>query len=97
MAGHSSVFSLLKHSRNLLDEAIITIGETGGAVCPVGAGGVLSPEGKAHPKVYANQDVRVADFIGRDKVCFSTDLIHFALASMPSRCPTRILTRQSAM
>ncbi|MGR5163884.1 dipeptidase [Vibrio owensii] len=79
VASHSNVYKLHKHSRNLSDEAILAIGKNGGAVCPTGAGGFLSKDGSATPEIFAEHVVYVADLIGKDKVCYSTDAVHNVL------------------
>ncbi|PSW16612.1 hypothetical protein C9J01_06350 [Photobacterium rosenbergii] len=76
VASHSNVYELYNHSRNLSDNAILAIGRKGGAVCPTGAGGFLSADGSATPEVFAEHVVYVANLIGKDKVCYSTDAVH---------------------
>ncbi|GAM66490.1 dipeptidase [Vibrio sp. JCM 19236] len=76
VASHSNAKAVYNHFRNLSDEAIIAIGENGGAVCPTGTGGFLSEDGSATPEIFAEHLVHVADLIGKDKVCYSTDAVH---------------------
>ncbi|GEA59011.1 dipeptidase [Vibrio comitans] len=76
VASHSNAQGLMNVSRNLSDEAILAIGSTGGAVCPTGVGLFLNKELDASPERYVEHVVYVADKIGKDKVCYSTDYVH---------------------
>ncbi|WP_394240813.1 dipeptidase [Vibrio astriarenae] len=76
VASHSNVYALYPHTRNLTDDAILAIGQRDGAVCPTGAGGFLSKDGSASPEIFAEHVVYVANLIGKDKVCYSTDAVH---------------------
>ena len=76
MASHSNSYSLFPVSRNMTDEAMLAIASTDGVVCPTGAGLFLNKELDASPERYVEHVVYVADLIGKDKVCFSTDMVH---------------------
>lgn len=76
IASHSNAQGLYDVSRNISDEAIKAIGSTGGAVCPAGVGLFLNKEGDASPERLVEHVVYVANLIGKDKVCFSTDYVH---------------------
>ena len=76
IASHSNAQSVYDSTRNVSDEAIRAIASTGGVVCPVGAGLFLNAEGDASPERFVEHLVYIADMVGRDKVCFSTDYVH---------------------
>ncbi|CAK1722562.1 membrane dipeptidase [Vibrio crassostreae] len=76
IASHSNAKGLWDVSRNISDEAIRAIGSTGGAICPTGVGMFLNKEADASPERYVEHVVYIADMIGKDKVCFSTDYVH---------------------
>jgi len=76
IASHSNAFALMPQQRNLSDEAIEAIGKNGGAICPTGVGVFLNAELDASPERYVEHVVYIADKIGKDKVCFSTDYVH---------------------
>ena len=78
IASHSPVFGLNQINRNITDEAMIAIGEKGGAVCTTGVGLFLNPEGDASPEAFAKHVNYTGDLIGRDKTCYSTDYMHNA-------------------
>ncbi|SFK89888.1 dipeptidase [Shimia haliotis] len=76
IASHSNASGLFETGRNISDEAIKAVASTGGVVCPVGAGLFLNAEGNASPERFVEHVVYIADMIGRDRVCFSTDYVH---------------------
>ncbi|GEM81234.1 dipeptidase [Vibrio superstes] len=76
IASHSNAYGLLPIGRNLNDEAIIAIGDNGGAVCSTGVGMFLNKEGDASPEAFAKHVVYTANLIGKDRTCFSTDYLH---------------------
>ncbi|GAM66421.1 microsomal dipeptidase [Vibrio sp. JCM 19236] len=76
LASHSNAQTLHNVSRNMSDEALKAVGETDGAVCPTGVGMFLNEELDAAPERYVEHVVYIADLIGKDKVCFSTDYVH---------------------
>lgn len=76
IATHSNAMGLFDVSRNMSDDALKAIASTGGAVCPTGVGMFLNKEADASPERYIEHVVYIADLIGKDKVCFSTDYVH---------------------
>ncbi|CAK3041572.1 membrane dipeptidase [Vibrio crassostreae] len=76
LASHSNAYGVHSVSRNMTDEAILAVGETGGAVCSTGIGLFLNAEGDADPLRFVEHVVYTANLIGRDKTCFSTDYVH---------------------
>jgi microsomal dipeptidase-like Zn-dependent dipeptidase len=78
IASHSPAYGLNQINRNITDEAMIAIGEKGGAVCTTGVGLFLNPEGDASPEAFAKHVNYTGDLIGRDKTCYSTDYMHNA-------------------
>ncbi len=78
IASHSPAYALYQINRNATDEALIAIGETGGAVCTTGVGFFLNADGDASPEAFAEHVNYTGDLIGRDKTCFSTDYMHNA-------------------
>jgi microsomal dipeptidase-like Zn-dependent dipeptidase len=79
IASHSPAYALNGIDRNINDEAMLAIGESGGAVCTTGVGLFLNSEGDASPEQFATHIEYTGDLIGRDKTCFSTDYMHNAL------------------
>ncbi len=73
LASHSPVKALYEIGRNLSDDAIKAIGETNGCICTTGVGTFLNPQFDASPEEFVKHVVYVADLIGKDKTCFSTD------------------------
>jgi microsomal dipeptidase-like Zn-dependent dipeptidase len=78
IASHSPAYGLNAIDRNITDEAMIAIGESGGAVCTTGVGLFLNNQGDASPEAFAQHVNYTGDLIGRDKTCFSTDYMHNA-------------------
>ena len=78
VASHSPAFGLNQINRNITDEAMIAIGEKGGAVCTTGVGLFLNAEGDASPEAFAKHVNYTGELIGRDKTCYSTDYMHNA-------------------
>jgi membrane dipeptidase len=78
IASHSPVYALWGINRNISDEAMIAIGESGGAVCTTGVGLFLNEQGDASPEEFAKHVNYTGELIGRDKTCFSTDYMHNA-------------------
>ena len=78
IASHSPVHALWGINRNISDDAMKAIGESGGAVCTTGVGLFLNEEGDASPEEFAKHVNYTGDLIGRDKTCFSTDYMHNA-------------------
>ena len=78
IASHSPAYGLNQINRNVTDEAMIAIGESGGAVCTTGVGLFLNSEGDASPEAFAKHVEYTGNLIGRDKTCFSTDYMHNA-------------------
>jgi membrane dipeptidase len=76
IASHSNPAAVYDVSRNLSDAAILAIAESGGVICPTGVGLFMNEDLDASPELYVEHVVYVADMIGRDRVCFSTDYIH---------------------
>lgn len=76
IASHSPAYGLNQINRNITDEAMIAIGESGGAVCTTGVGLFLNGEGDASPEAFAKHVEYTGNLIGRDKTCFSTDYMH---------------------
>jgi membrane dipeptidase len=79
IASHSPAYSLNAVNRNITDEAMMAIGESGGAVCTTGVGLFLNSEGDASPEAFAKHVEFTGNLIGRDKTCFSTDYMHNAI------------------
>lgn len=73
VASHSNVQALYNVGRNMSDDAIKAVGETGGAVCSTGVGVFLNDKGVASPEEYVEHVVYTANLIGKDKTCYSTD------------------------
>jgi microsomal dipeptidase-like Zn-dependent dipeptidase len=78
IASHSPAYGLNQINRNITDEAMKAIGESGGAVCTTGVGLFLNAEGDASPEAFAKHVHYTGDLIGRDKTCYSTDYMHNA-------------------
>ena len=78
IASHSPAYGLNQINRNINDEAMIAIGEKGGAVCTTGVGLFLNKDGDASPEAFAKHVDYTGSLIGRDKTCFSTDYMHNA-------------------
>ena len=76
IASHSNAMAVWNVSRNMSDEAIRAVASTGGVVCPTGVGVFLNEEAEASPERFVEHVVYIADLIGRDKLCFSTDYVH---------------------
>ncbi len=76
IASHSNAAGLHKVSRNMTDEAIKAVGESGGVVCTTGVGIFLNKEADASPERMAEHIEYTANLIGRDSTCFSTDYVH---------------------
>ena len=76
IASHSNAAALHQVSRNMSDEAIIAVGNTGGVVATTGVGMFLNPEADASPEAFAKHVVYTAKLIGRDKTGFSSDYVH---------------------
>lgn len=76
IASHSNAQAVWDVSRNMSDEALLAVASTGGAVCPTGVGIFLNKELDASPERYIEHVVYIAELIGKDKVCFSTDYVH---------------------
>ncbi|WP_119006035.1 dipeptidase [Vibrio halioticoli] len=76
IASHSNSQALHPIGRNISDEAMIAIANTGGVVCSTGVGMFLNAEGDASPEAMAKHVVHTANLIGKDKTCFSTDFLH---------------------
>ena len=76
IASHSNAMSVWEISRNMSDEALQAVASTGGVVCPTGVGIFLNEEADASPERFVEHVVYIADLIGRDGVCFSTDYVH---------------------
>jgi len=79
IASHSPAYALNEVNRNINDEAMVAIGESGGAVCTTGVGLFLNSEGDASPEAFAKHVEYTGNLIGRDKTCFSTDYMHNAI------------------
>lgn len=76
IASHSNAKSVWDISRNMSDEAIKAVASTGGVVCPTGVGIFLNEEADASPERFVEHVVYIAELIGRDRLCFSTDYVH---------------------
>lgn len=76
IASHSNAQGVWDIPRNMSDEALKAVASTGGVVCPTGVGLFLNAEGDASPERFVEHVVYVAELIGRDRVCFSTDYVH---------------------
>ncbi len=76
IASHSNAMAVWDISRNMSDEAIRAVASTGGVVCPTGVGIFLNEEADASPERLVEHIVHIADLIGRDRLCFSTDYVH---------------------
>ena len=76
IASHSNPFSLHPVSRNISDEGLIALGDSGGTVCSVGLGNYMNKQLDASPESLAIHVDYVGDLIGRDKTCFATDYTH---------------------
>ncbi len=78
IASHSNAMEIYDVSRNMSDEAIRAVAESGGVVCSTGVGTFLNGDFDASPERYAEHVVYTADLIGKDRTCFSTDYMHNA-------------------
>ncbi|GEA60955.1 dipeptidase [Vibrio comitans] len=76
IASHSNAQGLHNIGRNISDEAMIAVANSGGVVCSTGVGMFLNAEGDASPEAFAKHVVYTANLIGKDKTCFSTDFLH---------------------
>ena len=78
IASHSNPLKLMKHNRNVTDEVIKAIASTGGAICLVGAGLYMNEELDSSPERLLKHVNYVAELVGHDKTCYSTDYMHNA-------------------
>ncbi len=78
IASHSNPAAMFDISRNMSDEAMRAVAESGGVVCNTGVGVFMNPEFDASPEEYAKHVEYTANLIGRDRTCFSTDYMHAA-------------------
>lgn len=76
VASHSNSFALHPVSRNMPDEVMTAIGDTGGVICTTGAGLFINAELNPTAEAVAEHVVHTANLIGRDRTCFSTDYVH---------------------
>jgi microsomal dipeptidase-like Zn-dependent dipeptidase len=76
IASHSNAMKVWDISRNMSDEAIRAVASTGGVVCPTGVGIFMNEEADASPERFVEHVVYIAELIGRDRLCFSTDYVH---------------------
>ncbi|MEP4146087.1 MAG: membrane dipeptidase [Halioglobus sp.] len=76
IASHSNADAVWQISRNMSDEAIKAVASTGGVVCPTGVGIFLNEDADASPERFVEHVVYIAELIGRDRLCFSTDYVH---------------------
>ncbi|QFU75551.1 hypothetical protein EY643_07740 [Halioglobus maricola] len=76
IASHSNSMAVWDISRNMSDEAIRAVASTGGVVCPTGVGIFLNEDADASPERFIEHVVYIAELIGRDRLCFSTDYVH---------------------
>lgn len=76
IASHSNAMEVWNISRNMSDEAIKAVASTGGVVCPTGVGIFLNEDADASPERFVEHVVYIAELIGRDRLCFSTDYVH---------------------
>lgn len=79
IASHSPAFALWGINRNISDDAMRAVGESGGAVCTTGVGLFLNEEGDASPEEFAKHINYTGEQIGREHTCFSTDYMHNAI------------------
>lgn len=80
IASHSNPAAVFDAGRNISDEAMQAVAESGGVVCNMGVGAFMNPEFDASPEEYAKHVEYTANLIGRDRTCFSTDYMHNAEA-----------------
>ena len=73
MATHSNVKALYDQGRNLSDEGIKAIAESGGAICTVGVGLFLNAEGSASMEAIAEHVQYVGELVGREYTCYASD------------------------
>lgn len=78
IASHSNSDTLYKLNRNLSDEAMKAVGDSGGVVASTGVGLFLNNKGDASPEEFATHVEYTAKLIGRDKTGYSTDYMHGA-------------------
>ena len=76
LATHSNAKALYDTGRNITDEAMKAIAATDGAVCTVGVGLFLNPEGTAEVEAIAEHVQYTAELIGRDRTCYASDYSH---------------------
>ena len=79
VASHSNSYALHPVSRNMPDEVMKAIGNTGGVICTTGAGLFINEELIPTGEAVAEHVVHTANLIGRDRTCFSTDYVHSIL------------------
>ncbi|MEM9063439.1 MAG: membrane dipeptidase [Pseudomonadota bacterium] len=76
LATHSNAKGVFDNLRNVSDDAIKAIAESGGAVCPLGAGLFLNPEGTASMEDIAVHVEYIGNLVGRDHTCYGSDKLH---------------------
>lgn len=76
IASHSNARTLMPIDRNISDEAIIAIANTGGVVGVNFLGGFLNKEGDASPEAIAKHVVYIGDLVGKDHVAVGVDYVH---------------------
>lgn len=79
VASHSNSYALHPVSRNMPDEVMKAIGDTGGVICTTGVGLFVNEELNPTAESVAEHVVHTANLIGRDRTCFSTDYVHSIL------------------
>ncbi len=73
VASHSNARSLFEHGRNVTDEAIKAIADTGGVVCSVGVGLFLNGGGSASMEAIADHVNYTAELVGKEHTCYASD------------------------
>ncbi len=76
IASHSNAKGVYDNLRNVSDDAIRAIAESGGVVCPLGAGLFLNPEGTASMEDIAEHVEYIGNLVGREFTCYGSDKVH---------------------
>ncbi|MEM1361584.1 MAG: membrane dipeptidase [Pseudomonadota bacterium] len=69
IASHSNAKGVFDNLRNVSDDAIRAVAQSGGVVCPLGAGLFLNPEGTASMEDIAVHVEYIGTLVGREHTC----------------------------
>lgn len=72
---HSQAFALCQHKRNIRDDQIKALGQSGGVIGVNGIGPFLQESGKADAKIVVDHMDYIANLIGVEHVAFASDTV----------------------